>query len=139
MVPEHQNQLLRRMARDPMRIEEPERPGQLAFVDAERVLGEILDEGVLAPAAFESQLRSRVAAAQRRSASGKVRVVDETVDLVRRRDLAAAVRVMEICRELASHEPVSFLCAYRVAPKAGGVQPDFPEALAGLHSHLIPL
>lgn len=139
MLPEHQNELLRRMARDPMRIEEPERPGQLAFVDAERVLDEILEAGVLAPKAFESQLRARVAAARRRSASGKVRVFDETVDLVRQRDLAAAVRLMEICRELAAQEPVSIVCSYRVAPRAGGVQPEFPEELAGLHSHLIPL
>lgn len=139
MVPEHQNELLRRMARDPIRLEEPERPGQLAFVDAERVLDEILAEGVRAPKAFENQLRTRVAAAQRRSASGKVRIFDETVDLVRQRDLAAAVRLVEICRDLAASEPVAIVCAYRVAPAAGRVQPEFPEELAGLHSHLILL
>ena len=139
MLPEHQHQLLRRMARDPLRIEEPERPGQLAFVDAERLLEEIAVDGIPVPELFEHGLRSRVAAARGRSASGKVRVFEEAVDLLWRTDLDAAVRMAEIRHELAVHEPVAILCAYRVAPKDGGFQPDFPEQLANLHSHLIPV
>ena len=137
MQPEHQNQLLRRMARDP--LEEPERPGQLAFVDAERLLEEILVDGTPVPELFEDRLRDRIAAARQRSATGKVRVFGETVDLLWRTDLPAAVRLAEVWHELTIREPVAVFCAYRVAPGEGGVQPDFPQQLAVLHSHLIPV
>lgn len=139
MTPEHQNELLRRMAHDPLRIEEPERPGQLAFVDAERLVEEILVDGVPVRELFETRLRSRIATARQRSASGKVRIFGETLDLLWRTDLDAAVCLAEIWHQLAVHEPVAILCAYRMAPKEGGLQPDFPEQLANLHSHLIPV
>ena len=139
MIPEHQNELLRRMARDPRRIEEPERPGQLAFIDAERLLEEILVDGVPVPELFEDRIRDRIAAARQRSATGKVRIFGETVGLLWQTDLPAAIRLAEICHELTIREPVAVFCAYRVAPREGGVQPDFPEELANLHSHLIPV
>jgi len=113
--------------------------GQLAVLDAADTLARLLVDG--APDR-DAMRRAIVPAIQAARAAGytTVRAYGDMVDLLSRRgDLAAALRLEELWKELLDAQRIALLCAYAVDPLERGAYAAALPGIGRVHSHLMPV
>lgn len=135
---EHQAAVRRRLHSLGLAAADLELWGQLAMIDAARLLDRVRPGGRLDAEAFASAIGDIVVRARAGGRYPRVRVYGEVVDLLWPSDHAAARRLEELWSGLVRAHGVSLLCAYRIDGDAGA-ETRFPHDLRALHSHLIPV
>ena len=110
--------------------------GQLVFLDAEHTLARFLVDDLPDRAAFFAVARDTI---QRVLVAGftTVRAFGEMVELLWRRNLAAAAQLEALWNEVLAEGGISLLCGYRVAPFTGHAERAL-HGIVGCHSRLLP-
>jgi hypothetical protein len=110
--------------------------GQLRFVDAASLMHGFMRAGAPDPALFLSAAELLIRDTEGRSASGRVRLYGEMVNLLWREwNIRAAASLERLWNQVIQLHRAALFCAYEVQPEA----PPLPHSLAQLHSHFIPV
>jgi hypothetical protein len=137
-IPSHWQEIARRLARDGFDLDELQGRGQLRVLEAASCLAEVLIAGMPDRERFHAVIGGAIEAA-RRAGSGRLRVFGELVDLLRRTDLAATIRLEELWNELLATQGISLLCGYSVDVFDPRVYRGFLQRVCAVHSDLIPV
>ena len=135
-TPVHVEAFCRELAAAGHDVEQARRWGQLFVVDAATLLSRLTTGAGLDGAAFAAIVGELVERARAGSSRRDVRVFGEMVDLLWKRDLAAAVQLEQLWNELIESQPVSLLCSYHLAD--GDTETAFPPPLCRAHTRLVP-
>jgi hypothetical protein len=110
--------------------------GQLRFVDAASLMHSFMRNGGPDAPLFLSAAELLVRDSESRSATGRVRLFGEMVNLLWREwNIPGAASLERLWNQVIQLHRAALFCAYEVQPEA----PPLPHSLAQLHSHLIPV
>jgi hypothetical protein len=137
-VPSHWQAIAGRLAGEGFDLDQLQRRGQLLVLEAAPCLARVLVDGMPDPERFRAVIGGAVEAA-RRAGSGGVRAFGELVDLLRRTDLAATIRLEELWNELLATHGISLLCGYSVDAFDPRLYRGFLQRVCAVHSDLIPV
>lgn len=112
--------------------------GQLVIRDATSCLPELLVDGMPDRERFLSVSGSAIGAAER-FGYARLRLFGEMVDLLRRIDLASAIRLEALWTELLAVKRISMLCAYSLDVFDPAVYGGVLQSVCGAHTHLLPV
>jgi len=137
-IPAHRVAIADRLGRQGFDIEELERRGQVAVLDAADCLARLVLDGLPDPERLRvvvgHAFEAIVGAGYR-----PVRAFGEMVDILRRTDLGAALRLEELWNAfLATHE-LSLLCGYSVDSFDPRSYRGVVQGVCAMHSDLIPV
>jgi hypothetical protein len=134
----HWQALERQLAEQRFDVETRLRQGQLVLRDATSSLPELLVNGELDRGRFQIVSGSAIAAAER-FGYARLRVFGEMVDLLRRIDLAAAIRLEAMWTDLLTVKRIAMLCTYSLDVFEPAVYRDVLQRVCGAHTHLLPV
>jgi len=116
-------------------VEDVKHWGQLTLRDAAETLAGFMVHDMPDPVLFKTIIGSVIQRAAAASRNGRVRVYGEMVNLLWRRNLAAAARLETLWNDVIHSHSISLLCTYHL----DGDRRPFPSDLRAAHSHLIPV
>jgi MEDS: MEthanogen/methylotroph, DcmR Sensory domain len=134
----HWQALERQLAEQRFDVETRVRQGQLVIRDATSSLPELLVNGELDRGRFQIVSGSAIAAAER-FGYARLRVFGEMVDLLRRTDLAAAIRLEALWTEILTVKRIAMLCTYALDVFEPAVYRGVLQSVCGAHTHLLPI
>jgi MEDS: MEthanogen/methylotroph, DcmR Sensory domain len=129
----HWQALERQLAEQRFDVETRVRQGQLVIRDAMSSLPELLVDGQLDRKGFETVSGSAIAAAER-FGYARLRVFGEMVDLLRRIDLAAAIRLEAMWTDLLTVKRIAMLCTYSLDVFEPAVYRGVLQRVGGAHT-----
>jgi hypothetical protein len=137
-TPLHWRATLRELDASRLPVEPFERRGQLVVRDAEETLAAFMVHGMPDRVRFRDVIGSAIDEAQ---ANGfpRLRGFGEMVDLLRRTNLTATLRLEALWNELLVERGIALLCGYSFDPFDPKVYRGVLQQVAGSHSHLIPV
>lgn len=135
--PAHWAEIARRLEGEGVVLEGLERRGQLAVLDAAESLAALLVDGMPDPGRFDAVVGDAVRAV-RRAGYPRIRAFGEMVDLLRRADLAATIRLEELWNFLAGHG-IALLCGYSLDAFDPRVYRGLVQRVCSVHSDLVPV
>jgi MEDS: MEthanogen/methylotroph, DcmR Sensory domain len=137
-IPSSWQAIGRRLADQRFDLAALQRRGQLTVLDAASCLARLLVDGMPDPERFRSVIGGAVEAAGR-AGYRRIRVFGELVDLLRRTDLAAIIRLEELWNDLLAVHGISLLCGYSADAFEPRVYHGFLPRVCAVHSDLIPV
>jgi len=137
-TPPHWQGVARRLGEQRFDLDELERRGQLAVLDAASCLARLLVNGVPDREQFRAVIGGTVATAERAGYSS-IRAFGEMVDLLRHTDLNATIRLEDLWTEFLAVHPVALLCGYSADVFEPDVYRSLFERVSAAHTHLIPV
>ena len=134
----HAESIHRRLEANGFCVEDVQHWGQLTVLDAADMLSGFMMNDMPDPVLFKTMIGTALQKAAAGSRNGRVRVHGEMVNLLWRRNLAAAARLETLWNDVIASHSISLFCAYHVD---GGESERryFPSDLRAAHSHLIPV
>jgi signal transduction histidine kinase/CheY-like chemotaxis protein len=115
------------------------RAGHIVFLEAETTLATFMVGDQPDAALFESTVGDVVREARARHHERPLRAYGEMVDvLVKRGNVAGAIRLEELWNDLAESEEFSLLCGYSLGTFRSRAHTDGFDAVCRLHSHVRP-
>jgi DcmR-like sensory protein len=137
-TPAHVEAIERRLEAGGFCVEDVKQWGQLTVLDAADMLAGFMVHDMPDPMLFKTMIGTVLEQARAASRNGRVRVCGEMVNLLWRRNLAAAGRLEAQWNDVIASHSISLFCAYHV-DGGDGDRRHFPSALRAAHSHLIPV
>lgn len=137
-TPEHRAAIGRRLEAEGFALDALERRGQLMALDAAECLARLLVDGMPDHARFHALIGGTLDAAKA-AGYGRVRAFGEMVDLLRRRSLAATIRLEELWAELLSTHTISLLCGYSLDNFDPQIYRGLLQRVSAAHSDLVPV
>lgn len=138
-TPEHLSLFADRLGARGWRLEDAESAGLVVVADAEETLALILGPNGLERGRFEHVVGGLLDRVEHGPDDRPARVFGEMVDLLCRRDQAAAADELEqLWNLLAQQRRFSLLCGYRLDVFDVGAQAAALPHVCGLHSHVLP-
>jgi len=119
-------------------VEDVKAWGQLRVLEASELLSGFTVRGRPDQKLFKSLIEPVIRKARRASRPGAVRVYGEMVNLLWRRNVAAAACLEGLWNEVVHDHSISLLCAYALNGDADAHR-EFPHDLRAAHSHVIPV
>ncbi len=134
----HVEGIQRRLEANGFSIEDVKQWGQLTVRDAADTLAGFMVNDMPDPVLFKTMIGTALQKAATGSRNGRLRVYGEMVNLLWRRNLAAAARLETLWNDVIASHSISLFCAYHVDGGEGNRR-HFPSDLRAAHSHLIPV
>jgi hypothetical protein len=137
-TPLHWRAILRRLEAEDVDVLRCRRRGQLVIRDAEDTLAEFMADGMPDRERFRAVIGGAIDATR---AAGFVRTrgFGEMVDILRRTDLTATLRLEELWNELLVERGIALLCGYSLDPFDPRNYRGLLQRVSGAHSDLIPV
>jgi DcmR-like sensory protein len=137
-IPSHWREIAHRLEDRRFDLDELQRRGQLTVLDAASSLAELLVDGMPDRERFRTVIGGAMEAA-RRAGYQRIRAFGEMVDVLRRTDLVATMRLEELWNEFLAMHGISLLCGYSVDPFDPRVYRGLLQRVRAVHSDLIPV
>jgi len=134
-TPPHARAIEDRLEANGYCVEDVKHWGQLMLTDAAETLAGFMVHDLPDPVLFKTIIGSVIQKAATASRNGRVRVYGEMVNLLWRRNLAAAARLETLWNDVVQSHSISLFCSYHFDGERG----PFPSDLRAAHSHLIPV
>jgi hypothetical protein len=137
-TPRHWRAILRELDARDVPVESFQRRGQLIIQDAEEALTALMVDRAPDRDRFRAVIGGLVDAVQ---AAGfrTVRAFGEMVDLLRRADVVATLRLEALWNELLIDRGIALLCGYSLDTFDPRIYRGLLQQVTGSHSHLIPV
>ena len=119
-------------------VEDVKAWGQLTVLDASELLSRFMVNGRPDAKLFRSVVEPVIRKARGASRPGGVRVYGEMVNLLWRKNVAAAACLEALWNEVILAHAICLFCAYALA-RDGDAHGRFPHDLRAAHSHVIPV
>jgi len=119
-------------------VEDVKAWGQLTVLEASELLSRLMVNGRPDATLFKSVVEPVIRKARGASRPGGVRVYGEMVNLLWRKNVAAAACLEALWNEVIHAHAISLFCAYALAGD-GDAHGQFPHDLRAAHSHVIPV
>jgi hypothetical protein len=137
-TPLHWRAILRRLEAEDLDVLRLRRRGQLVIRDAEDTLAEFMADGMLDRERFRAVIGSAIDAT-RTAGFGRTRGFGEMVDILRRTDVTATLRLEELWNELLVERGITLLCGYSIDTFDPRNYRGLLQRVSAVHSDLIPV
>jgi hypothetical protein len=137
-TPLHWRAILRRLETDDLDVLRLRRRGQLVIRDAEDTLAEFMVDGMPDRERFRAVI-GRVIDATRDAGFVRTRAFGEMVDILRRADVTATIRLEELWNELLVERGIALLCGYSLDTFDPRNYRGLLQRVSAVHSDLIPV
>lgn len=137
-TPRHWRAALRRLEADDLDVSRFQRHGQLVVRDAEETLAAFMVDGTPDRDRFR-QVIGRAFDDARDAGFTKARGFGEMVDILRRTDVVATMRLEELWNELLVERGIALLCGYSLDTFDPRIYRGLLQQVSAMHSHLIPV
>ncbi|MGH7268575.1 MAG: MEDS domain-containing protein [Candidatus Rokuibacteriota bacterium] len=137
-TPPHGEKIARCLGDQGLDLDALRRRGQLSVLDAAASLARLLVDGRPDPARFRAVIGAVVDGA-RTAGFRRVRAFGEMVDLLRRTDLDATIRLEALWNDLLTTRGIALLCGYSVDALDPRVYRGLLQGVCTAHSDLIPV
>jgi hypothetical protein len=136
-TPPHWREISDRLESQRFDLDDLQRRAQLTVLDAASTLARLLVDGMPDPERFQAVIGAAIGAA-RSAGYRRVRAFGEMVDLLRRTDVTATIRLEELWNDLLATHGASLLCGYSMDPFDAGIYRGLLQRVCAVHSDLIP-
>jgi len=134
----HWRASLERLQADGLNVQDFQRRGQLLVRDARNALATFMVDGSPDRGRFRAMIEGTID--EIRSAGFKrVRMFSEMVDILRRADVAATMRLEQLWNELLRDRQVALLCGYSLDAFDPHIYHGLLQQVSATHSDLIPV
>jgi hypothetical protein len=137
-TPLHWRVILRRLEAEDLDVLRCRRRGQLVIRDAEDTLAEFMADGMPDRERFRAVIGGAIDAT-RDAGFVRTRGFGEMVDILRRTDVTATLRLEELWNELLVERGIALLCGYSLDPFDPRNYHGLLQRVSGAHSDLIPV
>jgi len=138
-TPGHRRAVLSYLTRKGVDVRDAKERGLLTMLDAKETLSTFMRGQLPDRELFEKHLGGTVEKSLQAGGSGHVRAYGEMVDLLwRDGNPEAAIRLEEMCNDLAAKHPLSLLCAYAIDGFCSSSDSESFKAICGTHTRVVP-
>jgi hypothetical protein len=137
-TPSHWRAILHRLEASDLDVARFHRGGQLVVRDAEDTLAGFMMNGALDRDRFRAVIGGALDAI-RAAGFVRVRAFGEMVDILRRTDLDATIRLEELWNEVLVERGIALLCGYSLDAFDPEIYRGVLQQVSRVHSHLIPI
>jgi hypothetical protein len=138
VTPSHWQTIARGLEDERFALDDFQHRGQLTVLDAAECVAQLLVNGMPDRARFRTLIGGTIEAATA-VGHGSVRAFGEMVDLLRRRSLAATIRLEELWAELMTTHAFSLLCGYSLDNFDSQIHRGLLQRVSAAHSDVIPV
>jgi hypothetical protein len=137
-TPLHWRAILRRLEAEDFDVLRFRRCGQLVIRDAEDTLADVMADGMPDRECFRAVIGSAIDAT-RDAGFVRTRGFGEMVDILRRTDVTATLRLEELWNELLAERGIALLCGYSLDTFDPQNYDGLLQRVSAVHSDLIPV
>ena len=137
-TPLHWRVILERLQADGLNVQDFQRRGQLLVRDARTTLATCMVDGAPDRDRFRATIEDAIGET-RAAGFTRVRAFSEMVDILRRTDVAATIRLEQLWNELLRDRDVALLCGYSLDAFDPHIYRGLLQQVSATHSDLIPV